>query len=207
VTKTHNSAQLFWRKEFAQAFPLQLLRQDHPYACHPSLRTLTDSAVGTLLKEGFEPAPDDCSAVVHAGSYGAAIRTPGTFTISGTAGRWSLDSDTIDFGSDQEPSPFLQFFVGPRFLKVTCGHELFYSPEAYHLLLTAPPNVENKCYRVWTGLQTIPYRDLTERMEGLRQFNTNVIIEPLASCTVERGTVLAVTYLIPRTLKIVELEQ
>jgi hypothetical protein len=163
--------------------------------------------MAALLARGFEALPDDCSAIVHAGSYGAAVRSPGAFKISGVPGRWVVDSDNVQFLSNQAPAPIVRPFVGSRFLKVSCGHQLFYSPEAYHLLLISPPNVEPKGFRVWTGLQTVPYRDISQREDGLRQFNTNVIIEPLAPCTVERGTVMAVIYLLPRQLEIVQLEQ
>jgi hypothetical protein len=163
--------------------------------------------VSTLLAEGFEALPSDCSAIVHAGSYGAAVRTPGSFVISGAPGRWLVDSDKVQFSSDLNDAPIVRPFVGSRFLKVSCGHQLFYSPESYHLLLVSPPNVEHQGFRVWTGLQTVPYRDVSKREDGLRQFNTNVIIEPFAPCTVERGTILAVIYLLPRTLEIVDLEQ
>src|SRR5207237_3344739 len=128
---------------------------------------------------------DDCSAIVHAGSYGAAVRTPGSFDISGVPGRWVIESDRVQFSLDQDPAPIARPFVGSRFLKVSCGHQLFYSPESYHLLLVSPPNIEPESFRVWTGLQTVPYRGVFEREDGLRQFNTNVIIEPLAPCTVE----------------------
>jgi hypothetical protein len=151
--------------------------------------------------------PDDCSAIIHAGSYGAAVPTPGSFRISGVPGGWVIDSDKVQFSSDTDVAPIARPFVGSRFVKVSCGHHLFYSPESYHLLLVSPPNVEHEGFRVWTGLQSVPYRDISEREDGLRQFNTNVIIEPLAPCTVERGTVLAVIYLLPRTLELVELAQ
>lgn len=99
--------------------------------------------------------------------------------------------------------PIARPFVGSRFVKVSCGHQVFYSPQAYHLLLAPPPNVEFEGLRVWTGLQTVPYRDTSEREDGLRQFNTNIIVEPLAPCTLGGGTVLAVIYLLPRTLEII----
>jgi hypothetical protein len=168
---------------------------------------LTETEVGELLAGGFDALPDDCSAIVHAGSYGAAVRTPGSFIISGVPGGWVIDSDKVQFSADLAAAPIVRPFVGSRFLKVSCGHQLFYSPQFYHLLMVSLPNVEHKGFRVWTGLQTVPYRDISEREDGLRQFNTNVIIEPLAPCTVERGTVLAVIYLLPRTLEIVALEQ
>jgi hypothetical protein len=38
----------------------------------------------------------------------------------------------------------------------------------------------------------------------MRQFNTNLILEPLAPFKVEAGTVLAILYLVPRTLALVE---
>lgn len=113
----------------------------------------------------------------------------------------------MQFSSDADAAPIALPFVGSRFVKVSCGQQIFYLPQSYHLLLVSPPNVEHEGFRVWTGLQSVPYRDISEREDGLRQFNTNVIIEPLAPCTVERGTVLAVIYLLPRTLEIVELEQ
>lgn len=163
--------------------------------------------MGELLGAGFEGAPDDCSAIVHAGSYGAAVRTPGSFTISGVPGKWAIDSDKVKFSPDLEAAPIVGPFVGSRFLKVSCGHQLFYPPDSFHLLMVSPPNVEHQGFQVWTGLQTIPYRDTAARQDGLRQFNTNVIIEPVAPFTVERGTVLAVIYLLPRTLEIFELEQ
>jgi hypothetical protein len=163
--------------------------------------------VGSLLAGGFEALPDDCSAIVHAGSYGAAVRTPGSFTISGISGEWEIKSENVQFSPDLNVAPIARPFVGSRFLKVSCGHQLFYSPQFYHLLMVSPPNTELKGFRVWSGLQTVPYRDISEREDGLRQFNTNVIIEPLAPCTVERGTVLAVIYLLPRALEIVELER
>lgn len=163
--------------------------------------------MAALLAGGFEALPDDCSAIVHAGSYGAAIRTPVSFMIGGVPGEWVIDSQKVQFPTEQDPAPIARPFVGSRFVKVSCGHQLFYSPESYHLLLVSPPNVEHESFRVWTGLQTVPYRDIPEREDGLRQFNTNVIIEPSAPCSVERGTVLAVIYLLPRTLEIVELEQ
>lgn len=198
---------MFWRREFPQAIELRGLRQHHSSPNRPSLRTFTESEVGSLLADGFEALPNDCSAIVHAGSYGAAVRTPGSFIISGVPGGWVIDSDKVQFSSDMEDAPIVCPFVGSRFLKVSCGHQLFYSPEYYHLLLVSPPNVEHEGYLVWTGLQTVPYRDISEREDGLRQFNTNVIIEPLMPCTVKRGTVLAVIYLLPRTLEIVDLEQ
>lgn len=197
---------MFWRREFHQAIELGGLRWHHSPSDRPSLRTFTENEVGALLAEGFEASPSDCSAIVHAGSYGAAVRSPGSFTISGVPGGWVVDSDHVRFSSDMDDAPIVRPFVGSRFLKVSCGHQVFYSPELYHLLMVSPPNVEHKGFRVWTGLQTVPYRDVSEREEGLRQFNTNVIIEPLSPCTVERGTVLAVIYLLPRTLEIVGLE-
>jgi hypothetical protein len=163
--------------------------------------------VADLLAGGFEVVPDDCSAIVHAGSYGVAIRTPGPFTIKGVPGDWVIDSDKVPFSSGLGLAPIVQPFVGTHFVKVSCGHQVFYSPQSYHLLLTSPPNVEHKDFRVWTGLQTVPYRDISDRQDGLRQFNTNVIAEPLGPCTVERGTVLAVIYLLPRTLRIIGLEE
>jgi hypothetical protein len=183
------------------------LRLHHPSANRPSLRTLAEDKVAALLAGGFEALPDDCSAIVHAGSYGAAVRVPGSFTISGIPGGWVIDSDEVQFSSNSEVAPIARPFVGSRFLKVSCGHQLFYSSQSYHLILCSPPNIEPAGFRVWTGLQTVPYRDVAERDDGLRQFNTNVIIEPLSPCTVERGTVLAVIYLLPRTFEIVELEQ
>jgi hypothetical protein len=174
---------LFWRREFPQAIELCGLRQHHSSPDRPSLRTCTESEVGTLLAGGFEALPEDCSAIVHAGSYGAAVRIPGSFKISSVPGGWVIDSDKVQFSSDLDDAPIVRPFVGSRFLKVSCGHQLFYSPESYHLLLVSPPNIEHQGFRVWTGLQTAPYRDISKREDGLRQFNTNVIIEPLAPCS------------------------
>ena len=44
--------------------------------------------------------------------------------ISGVPGRWVIDSDEVEFSSNAEVAPIARPFVGSRFVKVNCGHQL-----------------------------------------------------------------------------------
>jgi hypothetical protein len=187
-------ATLHWEREFPEALPLSPLRQSFSPR-RPAVRSLAEEEVSRLVHAGEQIAPDDCHAVVRAGSYGVAVRVPFDVVIEGAPGAWILGE-----GAGRVAQPFL----GGRYLKISCGHRLFYSRRDYSLWLGPPPNTEHPGIRVWAGLQVVDYRDADPCEGEQRQFNTNIIIEPLAPARIAAGTVLAVVYLVPRAIQLME---
>lgn len=197
-----SDAQLIWASEFRETLPLTPLRLDFAPRT-PAVRSLSDEELASLVEGGAALLPDDCTAVIRAGQYGAAIRVPSRLTISGVSGAWQVDSEPVT-SLQHGRVPIAEPFLGSRFVKVVCGHHVLYSHRHFSLMLTQPPNAWESPLRVWTGLQAVPYRDVPERTDGLRLFNTNVIVEPVTPCVIEPGSTLAVLYLLPRRLRIIE---